>query len=246
MPDFLVLLFGLFLFFCGIGFMITENNANYMLAGYIRLTDEEKESFNLTEFIRKHKRFHLLFSITYLIVGLIVYFSLGITEASYWLVTSPLIVYAYYIPTKKSPFYKEKQLPYVRKAVSLILLGFAFYISYLFYETLQDNKMTIVGNEIHISGMYGVKIPLNEIKEVELVPGPTATLVKLHGITTKKLLKGFFKLENGSDVLMYINRIDEQCIRIERKNAKTVYYNSSELDETAVLAKIKAAATAVQ
>jgi len=219
--------------------MITENNAGYMLAGYNRLSDEEKESFNLTEFIRKHKRFHLLFSFIYLIVGLIVYFSLGITEASYWLITSPLIVYAYYIPTKKSPFYKEKRLPYVRKSVFLILLGLAFYISFLFYETLQDNKMTIVGNEIHISGMYGVSIPFSDIKEVELVPAPTATLVKLHGITTKKILKGFFRLETGTEVLLYINKLGDNCIRIERNNDRPVYYNSSELDEAVILDKIK-------
>jgi len=219
--------------------MITENNAGYMLAGYNRLSDEEKESFNLTEFIRKHKRFHLLFSFIYLIVGLIVYFSLGITEASYWLITSPLIVYAYYIPTKKSPFYKEKRLPYVRKSVFLILLGLAFYISFLFYETLQDNKMTIVGNEIHISGMYGVNIPFSDIKEVELVPAPTATLVKLHGITTKKILKGFFRLETGTEVLLYINKLGDNCIRIERNNDRPVYYNSSELDEAVILDKIK-------
>jgi len=210
-----------------------------MLAGYNRLSDEEKESFNLTEFIRKHKRFHLLFSFIYLIVGLIVYFSLGITEASYWLITSPLIVYAYYIPTKKSPFYKEKRLPYVRKSVFLILLGLAFYISFLFYETLQDNKMTIVGNEIHISGMYGVNIPFSDIKEVELVPAPTATLVKLHGITTKKILKGFFRLETGTEVLLYINKLGDNCIRIERNNDRPVYYNSSELDEAVILDKIK-------
>jgi hypothetical protein len=246
MPDFLFLLFGLFLFFSGIGFMITEKNANYMLAGYNRLTQEEKDAFNLSEFIRKHKKFHLIFSFTYLIVGLSIYYLYGVTEASYWLVTSPLIAYAYYIPVKKSPFLMEKSRPYFRKAVSLILLGLAFYFSFLFFECLQDNKMDIVSNEIQISGIYGTSIPVGDINKVEIIPAPPVMVKKLHGITTKKLMKGFFRLDNGSEVLMYINRIGEQCIRIERKNANPVYYNSSELDETAVIAKIKAAATAIQ
>ncbi len=239
MPNFVFLIFGLFLFFCGIGFIITEKNANYMLAGYNRLTEEEKKAFNLPEFIRKHKTFHLVFSITYTIVAHCIYYIYGITEASFWLATSPLIVYAYYIPIKKSPFKKDSRLPYVRNSVSFVLLCLAFYICFLFYETLQDNSLDIVKNEVHISGMYGIKIAVSEIKNVQLVSIPSL-FYKLHGITTKKISKGFFKLDDGKEVLMYINKIGDKCILIERHQDKPVYYNSSELDESALLDKVEA------
>lgn len=48
--------------FIGIGFLISEKNAKYLLSGYNTMSEEDKKNFNLTEYLKFFRKFHICFN----------------------------------------------------------------------------------------------------------------------------------------------------------------------------------------
>ena len=59
------------LVFIGLGFLITNNNASYLLSGYNRLSAEEQQKIDIKPFIQFFRNFHIFLGGSFLVLGLI-------------------------------------------------------------------------------------------------------------------------------------------------------------------------------
>lgn len=119
------------IFYFAIAFIVTENNAKYLLSGYNTMSKDEKASFRLKEYIAYFKNFHLFLGFSNLIILLVIYYSLGINAAGIVLGIYPLIAYMYFI-RKSQEFSVNKKLNKQHNLGFYILLGTLLFVAILF------------------------------------------------------------------------------------------------------------------
>ena len=89
------LVLGLGILFVGLGYLITEKNADMLLSGYNTMSKEEQEQFPLTEYLERFKGFHLRFGIAFSLIGVVFY--LTNEELMAWhLGITPILAYIYF------------------------------------------------------------------------------------------------------------------------------------------------------
>lgn len=88
---------GMSLFFVALAFLVTENNAKYLLAGYNTMNEENTKKVNIKVYMQFFRRFHIFMGVSLLIIGLVVqYFSsemiVGVALSLY-----PILAYVYFV-----------------------------------------------------------------------------------------------------------------------------------------------------
>jgi len=111
--------------FIGVGCLITEKNAPYLLKGYNTMSKEKQEQVDLKGLLRFSKRFHINLGVSQAIIGFTLYY-LGYDKGlNLFLSTYSIIAYIYFI-WKSAPFQPQQQIRsvYIGIAVlSICLLG---------------------------------------------------------------------------------------------------------------------------
>ena len=113
------------LVFIGVGYLITEQNAAYLLSGYNTMSKEKQEQVDLKGLLRFSKKFHINLGVSQAIIGFSLYY-LGYDEGlNLFLSTYSIVAYIYFI-WKSAPFQPQQQIRsvYIGIAVlSICLLG---------------------------------------------------------------------------------------------------------------------------
>jgi len=113
------------LVFIGVGYLITEQNAAYLLSGYNTMSKEKQEQVDLKELLRFSKKFQINLGVSQAIIGFSLYY-LGYDEGlNLFLSTYAIVAYIYFI-WKSAPFQPEQQMRYVYFGISVLsicLLG---------------------------------------------------------------------------------------------------------------------------
>lgn len=158
-----VILLGLF--FVAIGYMVTENNAKYLLAGYNTMSEEERKKVNLAAYIPFFKKFHLFLGVSFIIIGsLLTFFSEN--AAGIFLGVYPIIAYIYFI--WKSNNLSNGKNSGNKWAIGILVACLILVIG-LMGMGFQESKIKIANDSIEIGGIYGESIKINEIETVKLV-----------------------------------------------------------------------------
>ena len=88
---------GISLLFIAIAFLVTENNAKYLLAGYNTMNEENRKKVNIKVYMRFFKRFPIFLGITLLFIGLLLQTFSGEMITGVFLSIYPIIAYVYFI-----------------------------------------------------------------------------------------------------------------------------------------------------
>lgn len=109
-----------------IAFIITEENAKYLLSGYNTMSDEERQKFDIKSYILFLKKFHIFLGISTFIISLLLLYLVNSDWSGLFLGTYPILSYIYFI-WKGSHFLKEpskqhKVLTYFGMLVLLVIL----------------------------------------------------------------------------------------------------------------------------
>ena len=113
------------LVFIGVGYLITEQNAAYLLSGYNTMSKEKQEQVDLKELLRFSKKFHISLGVSQAVNGFSLYFS-GYDEGLNLLLSTYAIVAYIYFIWKSAPFHPEQQMRSVYFGIgvlSICLLG---------------------------------------------------------------------------------------------------------------------------
>ena len=94
------------LFFIALAFILTENNAKYLLAGYNTMSAEERNKVDIKGLIAYFKKFFIFLGLSFLVIGLAVnhYFSENIAALTICLY--PIVAVIYFVITSQK-FYKK-------------------------------------------------------------------------------------------------------------------------------------------
>ena len=228
---------GLSVLFIGIGFLVTKENAKYLLAGYNTMSDEERKKVNLEKYIPFFRKFHIYLGISFGVLGTLIHHFLGENVSGVFLGIYPILAYIVFIWEgrnysigKSTKWYKWSVF-----ALVAVLIG----VSILFYAGFKESGIVIDNQKIEIKGMYGKTILADEIAGIQLVERLPSIKYRSNGFALGMIKKGYFKTSNGEKVLLILNADQKPLILIERKAEPKLFYSSRKQSNQVIFESLK-------
>jgi hypothetical protein len=203
------------IFYILIGFLLTKNNAKYLLAGYNSMTAEQRPNFNLDTYIPFFRNFHIFLGLTHLFVGLGLFFFVGETYSGIFLGVYPILAYIWFIWKTDA---KDKYL-----GISILIFSLVFVVI-LFLAGIKENQWIETENEIRITGIYGETIPKSQILKLTSIQELPVIKMKTNGYATGKIRKGYFKTKQGEVIKLILNSDQGPYVYILKQNGKKIYF----------------------
>ncbi len=155
--------------FIGIGFLINEKNAKLLLSGYNTMSDEDRKNFNLTDYLKFFKKFHVFLGTSLLIISLILFYFVDADYSGVFVGVYPVAAYIYFIwKGKRFNNMKNEQTKSSFIFALVIMVAVFVGIVAMFTYSLQDNPVEIRAEIIRIGGDYGIDLPIKDLKSIEL------------------------------------------------------------------------------
>lgn len=219
-------LIGLSLFFVALGFMVTERNAKYFLAGYNTLNKEDRESFEIAAYMRYFRRFHIFLGATFFILGSALTYLINENAGIVFAAVYPILAYGYFVVTSSK--YSNRLCTKGNKVGIFILIATLVFVIGLLGYAYKENKLTFDSESVKIERMYGETLSPNQIESIELVSQLPGIMLKMNGFALGSIKKGYFKTENGEMVKLILNSDNKPFILITKSDGKKIYYSAKE------------------
>src|SRR5690554_4213307 len=233
----LYMLIGLGVLFVGIGFLVTENNAKYLLAGYNTLSKKEQAQIDIKPLLAYFRKFHLFLGISFIVLGLIFTYVFNEVVGGVFIVIYPCLAYIYFIITSANygrglhSKRKNKIAIFILVATMLCAVGMLGY-------GVKENTISIAPDAIEIHGTYGEVLLPSEIARIELVHELPKITFKSNGFALGKINKGYFKTENGERVKLLLNADNKPYLLYEKVDGKKIYYTAKNATSVKLLETI--------
>jgi hypothetical protein len=225
------------LIFIAIGFVITPNNARYLLSGYNTMSEEERAKIDIVTYLRFFKRFHIFLGMSLLVVVLGLHFWIDEDAAGVVLVMYPLLAYLFFAVKSSRGMVGRKQ----RKTVFLpvvLMIVVIIGVTMLLRNGTEANPIELSSEELIIEGMYGERIPRKSIKTVELVDELPKITLRTNGFAMGSHKKGKFKTKEGKIVTLLINTKNKPYLKLKTEK-REIYINSGDISARELYQKIK-------
>jgi len=100
---------GVSLIFGSLAFILTKDNAQYLLAGYNTMSKEQREQVDIETYLKMFKQAHITLAISNLILGVVALLWFGDRSAALFISIYPLLFYGYFL-IKTYPVFTQKKL----------------------------------------------------------------------------------------------------------------------------------------
>jgi hypothetical protein len=219
------------LVFMLVGFAVTPSNARYMLSGYNTMSEEERKGFDLPNYLLFFRKFHVFLAVSLLLLFVVLRYLFDSNSAEVVVVMYPLLAYAFFVwkagkynqSSRKG--FSSRITPWVAGILVLISLG----IGVMMYSGLMDSRMIVNGNEVEITGMYGQKIQLSAIEEIEVVEELPVITWKINGFALGSQKKGYFRTKEGRTVKLFVNTNVRPYLKLQTAGEE-IYLSSAQVD----------------
>lgn len=231
-------LIGMSLLFVVIGFIVTENNAKYLLSGYNTMSAEERKKVDLKAFIPYFRKFHIFLGVSFLVLGYVI--SLINKNASgIFIGVYPILAYIYFTVTslKSSGGIKTRS----NKVGLYILSGVLLFVIGLIAHGFRENPIRFDSQKIAFEGSYGETLTTDQIDHIGLVDELPEITLKTNGFALGSVKKGYFKTQNGEVVKLILNSGQGPYIVFTKTDGKKLFYSAKEKSNEEVLNDLKKA-----
>ncbi len=216
----LIIGIGIILLLCGL--IITTNNAAQFLAGYNTMSESERATVDLNNLISFNKKFHIALGLSTILIGSMLYYTIGQSKGLLFVCVYPLLAYLYYIP-KISSFHKDRPKTKVwlltgSLGMSILLVGATFYYGNR-ANTLELNEAQLI-----INGPYGDEYDLGQVTELTIVDDLPQIKYKKNGYATEDVRKGVFKTEAYQDIKLITDNSGPPYLFINIKDQNPIYF----------------------
>ncbi len=235
----LYFVFGLGALFILLAFVLTKNNAKYLLAGYNTASQEERDAFDLDGFIPFFKRFHIFLGLSFITLGCFAYFLLGGDAAGGFLGVYPILAYIYFI-WKAQKFGNPNKSINSKIGIFVLLITLVFVVGLLMMG-MKENRMVIGSMDIEITGMYGDEWTRDEIESIRLIEDLPSISSRLNGFALERTSKGWFKTAEGEKVKLILNTKTPPYIELTFSDGSRVFYASSDVPSEDTYAELSQA-----
>ena len=219
-------LLGVSLLFIGTGFLVTENNAKYLLSGYNSLNEEERKRFDLKKYLLYFRKFHLALGVSLLVLGLLLHYGISETASGMFLGVYPIIAYIYFI-LKSNTYWTGKQNRWNKIGIYILIATLALIIG-LLAMGLKESKLQITHNEIKFLGVYGETLRPRDIKSIGLTNTLPKITSKSNGFALGDTRKGHFRTQDGEAVKLILNSNTKPYLLITKINNEKIYFSSKD------------------
>lgn len=223
--------------FTSLGFIVTANNAKYILSGYNTMSEADRAKMDIIGYVRFFKRFHIVLGLS-LIAGYLILTLLNNNWAGSFIILYPLLAYVFLI-AKGNKYYQgtkgQRSGTYVGMAILLVIIAG---ISTQLYSSLQNSELIFTDNILEIKGVYGVKLSKTDIAKIELVPALPPISYRSNGFAAGDFAKGSFKTKDGRTIKLFVNKKINPFLSITTKTDQ-IYYSSDEIASQALYNKVR-------
>lgn len=230
-------LIGMSLLFVAIAFIVTENNAKYLLSGYNTMSEEERKKVNIKEYIPYFKKFHIFLGVSFLVLGLALTYFIDEIAGGIFIMVYPILAYIYFIVTSSK--YSKGLSTKWNKAGIIILIGALIFVIGLLGYGFKENRLSFNPDIVEFEGSYGETLNRSEIKSIELVDQLPKISSKTNGFALGTISKGYFKLENGEVIKLILNSDSKPYILFTKLNGQKIYYSAKRKSNREVMDAIK-------
>ncbi|TDE13670.1 DUF3784 domain-containing protein [Dyadobacter psychrotolerans] len=231
--------FFLSLVFYSLGFIVTKNNAKYILSGYNTMSETERAKIDIDSYLRFFKRFHIFLGIS-LFVGTVLIGFFNNNRASMFMTTYPLIAYAWMVFQGKSFYKGSSSQMVISYFVGGILLIIAAVIGFQGSQDYKSSELVLTKDLLEIKGSFGLKIRKDDILNQALVnelPEMSGSFNKINGFAGGDYAKGSFKVKGGKVVRLYVNKKVAPVLWLNTSKGD-IYYNADEVSMSELNTKI--------
>ncbi len=230
---------GMSLLFIAIGFIVTVDNAKYLLAGYNTMSEEERSKVDIHSYIPYFKKFHIFLGLSFLIGGLILEYFFRGSAAGIFLGVYPILAYMFFIwQTRK---FSQATFPKWHGVGIIVLAGTLLFVIILFFTGLKEDKLLVKTNLIELQGSYGETLPATAIKNIELTHNLPQIVLKTNGFALGETRKGYFRTKDGETVKLILNSADKPYIAITKQSGEKIYFSSKHESNAEIYRQIKQA-----
>jgi len=228
---------GMSLLFVAIGFIVTENNAKYILAGYNTMSEEERKKIDLALYIPYFRKFHLFLGISFFAMGMTVNYFMGKTAGGVFLGVYPILAYIYFIWNGTK--YSKGLSP---KTSKMAIFGLA--ITLIFVLTIiglgfKNDRLSYTTQQIEIEGSYGELIAASDLKAISLVDNIPGIAYKANGFAMGAIRKGYFNTKEGERVKLIINADNKPYLLIIKNDGSKIYFSPKEQNSELLLDELQ-------
>jgi hypothetical protein len=230
---------GMSVLFVAIGFVVTENNAKYLLSGYNTLPEADRKKVDIKAYIAYFRKFHIFFGLSFLVLGALLYYFISRNVAGVFLVVYPVLAYIGFVAT--SAKYSKGLSTKWNKVGILILIGTLVFVTVLLGYGFKENTLTFDSQSIEFKGMYGETLSASQIASIELVNQIPRITLKTNGFALGSINKGYFKTEDGEIIKLILNSDNKPYILFTKADGERIYYSAKSEPNQKILDKIKQA-----
>jgi len=222
----LYVLIGTGLLFITMAFLVTENNATYLLSGYNTMSEAERKKVDIKAYIPYFKKFHLFLGISFISLGLLLHYAIGEIASGIFIGVYPILAYLYFM-RESNKYWKgssnkwNKISIYVLVAVLILIVG-------LLAMGFKENQLTITANKVQFQGSYGETLDPTEIKSIALLDKLPKITSKSNGFAIGSIKKGYFKTSAGEKVKLILNSDSKTYLLFTKVNGEKIYFSAKQ------------------
>ncbi|MEO6686867.1 MAG: DUF3784 domain-containing protein [Dyadobacter sp.] len=223
--------------FASLGFLVTKNNARYILSGYNLMSEQQRSLVDIDEYLRFFKQFHLFLGVsTFILVLGTCLFNRNL--AAIILGIYPLLAYCFFIVKGSDYFPNVKNRKLWTRIVVGILLLTTCGVGYLFANGFRDSEILFEKDNLEITGMYGEKISRDKILDVKLVDELPNITIKSNGFAAGDFRKGYFKTNDRKTVTLFVNKKAKPYLLL-MTTTEEIYFSSIDVASHDLLTQIE-------
>ena len=117
---------GTSLLFIGVAYLVTVDNAKYLLSGYNTMSKAEREKVDIKSYIPFFKKFHIALGLSCLIIGVLLCVLISEKLSGIFITIYPIAAYIYFI--KKGDTYFKGTQSNANKLAQMVLIAILIFI----------------------------------------------------------------------------------------------------------------------
>ena len=129
--------------------------------------------------------------------------------------------------------------PKHKKIIFYTLVGVLLFAFGTIGLGLSENKLLLENEHIEITGVYGEKIPVSDIRSIELTDKRHSLKRRTNGFSRAGRKKDFFKATSGEKIKLIINSQVRPWILITKKSVEKIYFSASEQSNESIYQELK-------
>jgi len=232
---------------------LLQGKGAFLISGYNMMSPAEKATYDTEALCRSTGKFlivltalmlllpvtmyHETMTFFYIVIGLVVGVSIGYviygnTGNRFRIAPNPSEVFV------RMPMSRAKKAAIAFGIMVSIVICAGIVV--MFYQGERDPEVLVDSSRVHIKGMYGTEIPMENISSITLVQESMSEI----GIGRRtngfggNALKGEFRSDELGPQLLFVFPTSSPTIRIERHRGNDIYISFKESGKTVELFKV--------